>query len=239
MNEREFWKRYELTHEEICTAIECFYTWLEINNSVSTNKAIYTALNEHSRFWNIILYALQSSFFVVLGRIFDNGKNAHSIHKFIASCLAYPEFFSKEALARRKQEEGLEPDLLDEFMKDTYEPTTEDFRNLKKALTAHRRRFDKIYRGIRNDVFAHKIANEVEKKAELFGKTKIGNIEDMLYFLYDFLKVVWQLYHNGRKPTLGGMKYDYKDRISKTVQGVLGKLQNEGSMKSGDTILTY
>ena len=53
MDEKEFWKGYELTRQEIDIAIECFYTWLEINNSASANKEIFKALNKQPTFWNM------------------------------------------------------------------------------------------------------------------------------------------------------------------------------------------
>lgn len=230
MDEKDFWKGYELTRQEVKTAIECFYTWLEINNSASADKEIYEALNKNPTFWNINLYGLQSSFFIVLGRIFDDGKDAHSIHKFIASCLANPQFFSKEALAKRRQGGGEKPEWLNGYIEKAYEPSIQDLRTLKKALSGYRKTFDDIYRDIRHYVFAHKIAKEAEILSELFGRTKIGDIENMLYFLYDLLEVIWQLYHNGRKQTLGERKYDYKARISSTVQSVLNGVLNENIM---------
>ena len=97
MNEKIFGKNYELIRQEVEIAIECFYTWLEINNLASDNEGIYKTLNKNPTFWNINLYGLQCSFFIVLGRIFDDGYDAYSIHRFIKSCLANPQFFSKEA----------------------------------------------------------------------------------------------------------------------------------------------
>ena len=229
MDEKEFWKEYELIRREVDIAIECFYTWLEINNLASTNEAIYMTLNKNPTFWNINLYGLQCSFFITLGRIFDDGCDAYSIHRFINACLANPQFFSKEALAKRKQEHGEKPDWLDEYIDKACQPTIQDLRLLKTALSKHRKKFDEIYRDIRNYIFAHKVAKEAETVSQLFGKTKIDDRENMLYFLYDLLEVVCQLYHNGRAVGLGQGKYDYKRRISNTVRSVLSGMLNEGT----------
>jgi len=229
MDEKEFWKGYELIRQEVEIAIECFYTWLEINKLASANEEIYKALNKSPTFWNINLYGLQCSFFIVLGRIFDDGHDAHSIHKFIASCLANPQFFSKEALAKRKQGGGQKPEWLDEYIEKAHEPSKQELRNLKSALSNQRKKFDETYKNIRNYIFAHRVAKEAETVSELFGKTKISDIEDMLYFLYDLLEVIWQLYHNGRAPVLGEGKYDYKVRISDTVRSVLSVALNKNT----------
>jgi len=229
LDEKEFWKDYELTRQEVEIAIECFYTWLEINKLASANEKTYKALNKNPTFWNISLYGLQCSFFIVLGRIFDDGHDAHSIHKLITSCLANPQFFSKEALAKRKQEDRKKPEWLDEYIENAHEPSMEELRNLNRALSHHRKRFDEIYRNIRNYVFAHRVAKKAEIVSELFGKTKIGDIENILYFLYDLLEVIWQLYHNGRAPVLGVGEYDYKVRISGIVRSVLSVLPNKNT----------
>jgi len=224
MNETEFWGGFELTSKEINLAIESFYTWLEIHNYAMANKEIYSLLNKTPSFWNINLYGLQASYFLALGRIFDTGKDSHSIHKFIKSCIDHPEHFSREALEKRKQGDSEKPDWLDNFMKETYLPQISDFGKIKKEISLHRNKFDEIYRDIRNCVFAHNIANNPGATAEMFGKTKIADIEEMLYFLHDLQGVVFNLFYNGVKPDLGKKEYSYKERISSEVRQAINIL---------------
>ncbi len=58
---------------------------------------------------------------------------------------------------------------------------------------------------------------ELEKIDELFSKTQIGEIENMLYGLYDISEAIRELYHDGIKPTFGKRKNIYKDQIRDKV----------------------
>lgn len=230
MTEHEFWIDYELIRDEVWAAIETFYTYIEIHNFAADNKNIYKKINQNPSFWNITLNGLHRSFFIALSKVFDNGPDAHSIHKFIAACIAHPQFFSKHALAARKKKQGLKPDDLKKYMASTYEPSIQDLRLLRKLASTYRKKYDPVYKDIRDLVVAHKILKDKGKVADLFSKTLIEEIEAILYFLYDLLQEIWQLYHNGREIELGVNKYDYKDRIKETTQNVLKSItfKNKG-----------
>ncbi len=230
MDEIEIRRVFKLTRDEINLAIVSFYTWLEINNYARANKEVYRSMNKTPSFWNINLYGLQSSFFMALGRIFDDGRDSHSIHKFLAACISRHQDFSFESLKERKRKIFKNEEReLDEYMKETYQPEVGDFRKLKREVNAHRRNFDEIYKDIRDYVFAHNIANAPRASAELFGNTKISDIEEILAFLYDLQEVISELYHNGIKPELGVKDYDYKKRISVDVKQAMGMLVTDES----------
>ena len=224
MTDEEFWKGFELTRDEINVAIYSYYTWLEILNYAATNREILNSINRTPSFWNVTLHGLQESFFMALGRIFDDGKDCHSIHKFISSCISHPEHFLYDALEKRKQGGSEKPDWLDNYMRQTYQPTVSDFGKIKQAIVPHRKKFDYIYKDIRNYVFGHNIAHKLGTTSDLFKKTKIGDLEEILYFLYDLQSVIWELFYNGTKPDLGVRKYDYKDRISSEARQAMNAL---------------
>lgn len=220
-----FNRDYDLIRDDVNIAIQTFYTWLEIHNYASEDKSIYKKLNENPTFWNLLLHSLQTTFFIVLGKIFDDGPDAHSIHKLMSSCVANPELFSKKALSIRKTKNGKRPEWLDEYLSKAFEPTTKDLRALKNSLSPFRKNFDKVYKDIRNKVVAHKILKENEKISDLFSKTQIKEIEEILHYLYDLLATLWELFHNGREPKLGVQQFDYKNNIQKTTRNVLMSLK--------------
>lgn len=226
MDEIEFWKDYELIKGDVDKAIETFYTYLSINKIAYDNKEIYRAMNNNPTFWTINLYSLQTTFFITMGRIFDDGKDTFSIHKFIQSTLAHPEFFSKESLAKRKSNGKSEPDWLADYLKDAFEPGVSDLRIIKRRLTPFRKIFDDAYRNIRRSVFAHTLVKDSDSVSELFGRTNISEIKQILYILKDMLEALWQLYHNGRKLEFGATPKAYEERIEKTTQRVLVKMLN-------------
>jgi hypothetical protein len=226
MIESEYWRDYELTRDEVNTAIESFYTYVEIHNFAAEDDDIYRTLNEAPTFWNIQLYCLQTAFFIALGRIFDNGKDVHSVHKLLAATLAHPEYFSKRALSIRKTAGKEKPEWLDNYLAEAFEPCVSDLRALKKAVAPYKKKFDSVYGDIRDSVFAHKILKEKERVSELFGKTQMKDIDDMLYFLYDLMESLFFLFHDGRRPKLGAGTYAYKERIKNTTRNVLRTLSS-------------
>lgn len=223
MTDEEFWKGFELTRNEIDIAIYSYYTWLEIQNYAATNEEVRNSMNKTPMFWNITLYGLQESFFMALGRVFDDGKDCHSIHKFINSCISHSEHFSYEALEKRKQGSSEKPDWLDNYMSETYQPEVVDFLKIKPAIALHRKKFG-VYKHIRNNVFGHAIANKLGNTSDLFAETKIGDIEEILYFLRDLQSAIRELFDNGTKPDLGSGKYNYKDRISSEARQAMDAL---------------
>jgi hypothetical protein len=160
-----------------------------------------------------------------LGRIFDTGADCHTIDKFIASCIAHPEHFQYEALKKRKQSQNDSENWLDDFMKETYQPTISDFEAIEKEISVHRTKFNQTYKKIRHYVFAHNIPNKPNSSsAELFEKTKIADIEEMLYFLHNLQDVIWRLFYNGIKPDLGNIKYSNKEEILTNVRQAMNAL---------------
>ena len=145
-----------------------------------------------------------------MGRIFDDGKDAHSVHKLVSSAIAHPEFFSKESLARRKTDGAkIAPDWLDDYIREAFEPEISHLRCIKKQLKPFRQKFDLTCREIRNSVFAHALVKDQQAVSEMFAKTQIGEIEEILYVLQDLVQTLWQLYHNGRSLDFGQTPHEY------------------------------
>ncbi len=224
ITEVDYVRELDLIRNEINTAIECFYTYLEIHRYAAEERLIHSAINTQAAFWNITLYSLQATFFLTLGRIFDDGRDSHSIHKLLVSTVAHPEFFSKEALsARRRFNEG-NLEWLDEYVAQAFEPSITDLRELKKTVSGHRSKYDSIYSDIRNFVFAHKITADPAEVEGLFSKAVISDADQMLYGLFDVVSEVQQMLQNGRCPQLGIKKYDYQARIRAGVRETMNML---------------
>jgi hypothetical protein len=224
MTESEYWRDYELIRDEVNIAIESFYTYLEVHRCAAEDENVYLAFNENPTFWAMQRYSLQTTFFIALGRIFDHGKDSHSIHKLLTSTINHQDYFSKAALAKRKTNGESIPDWLDDYLVDVFVPSSEDLKELKRSLKTHTKKFESTYRDIRNNVFAHRILKEQEHVSDLFENTQIKEIDEILYFLYDLLIALRELFQNGTRPELGISNYDYKDRVKKTTRAVLGSI---------------
>jgi len=224
MDEKAYWHEYELTRNDVHIAIESFYTNQEVNNCAAENPSIYDAINKESSFWIIQQYGLQIAFFLALGRIFDTDRRSHTIDKFLSTTVAHPEFFSKDALAARKQGGGPKPDWLDHFLIGVCEPSAAELSVFQTALEPWKSRFETVYKPIRNKVFAHRALTHPGQGDALFSNTQIKEVDELLYSLWDIMESIWQLYHNGTKPTIGKRTYDHRERIKKSTFSVLSGL---------------
>jgi hypothetical protein len=211
VTDQEYWRDYKLIRDDVSVAIRAFYTYIEAHKCAENNR-IYKEISKEAPFWQLQPYGLQATFFIVLGRIFDKDKDAHSIRKFINATVQHKGYFSKHALANRKSTPQGKPDWLDDFVQQAHEPSVKEIEALSEALKPHEEKYKSVYGPIRHQVFAHTALKDSDKVSALFSRTQISDIEDTLYFLQDLLEAIWQLGHNGIKPILGTRSRDYEDK---------------------------
>ena len=200
MNMGDIEELYKEFQSELNTACWSFYTWKNIHNIAAGDKKVHHALNRNPLSWTIILYSLQSTFFITIGRLFDTDGRSFSVHTFLKQCIENVDQFSKDALRKRRTKgfEADKPSWLDEFIEKSYQPNKEDFLKLKGEVSKRQKRYELIYRPIRHKVFAHKEFKEIKCIDELFKKAKIGEMQDLLSFLYQIERIIFQLLYNGR-----------------------------------------
>ncbi|MBZ0167817.1 hypothetical protein MELA_02903 [Candidatus Methylomirabilis lanthanidiphila] len=197
------------------SAIQFFYAWRAVNEVASNNKEVVAILNKAPLFWNTSLGALQTSAFIALGRVFDQRSNTHNINRLLHIGEQNPEIFSLEALAERKRGVSSTADeWLDEYLRDAYVPTPNDFRRLRKHVATRRKIYEASFRPIRHKVFAHKqLSTQVDTEA-LFANAKIRDIQQLLIFLRRLHEALWQLFFNGRKPILRPAPYSVSQMLA-------------------------
>jgi hypothetical protein len=142
--------------------------------------------------------------------VFDQ-QSKHNVDRLLKIAQSNMAIFSKESLAGRKRRGSANADeWLEEYLRDVYVPNVDDFRRLRHHVAKRRRIYEDNYRALRHQVFAHK---EISAKADvqaLFGKTNVRELQQLLIFLRRLHEALWQLYHNGRKPTLRPDRYSVK-----------------------------
>lgn len=205
--EDKFSHELEVYRTEVQSAIQFLYAYLAVNASLADNKPALKLVNKASLFWRTNIGALQTSFFITLGRVFDQ-HSAHNVDQLLKITQENAEIFSKEALVNRKKSGSPNADeWLVEYMRDVYVPTAADFRRLRSYVRKYRKIYEKGYRDIRRKVYAHKeLTKDVDVQA-LYAKTNIREMQKLLIFLNRLYKALWELFHNGRKPVLRPMKY--------------------------------
>jgi hypothetical protein len=130
--EKKFTSELEIFRTEAQAGAQFLYAYLSFNSILSEKKSTLKIINRTPLFWNTSIGALQTSFFIVLGRIFDQ-KSTHNIDMLLKSAQDNIGIFSKEALADRKRRGSDNADeWIDDYLKNVYVPTAKDFRELRK-----------------------------------------------------------------------------------------------------------
>src|SRR5208283_380293 len=149
---------YELLvfENEVHEAMRCFYIWRTLKKSARKSQRIFHQLNRNAEFWNTVDNSVQSNSLIVLGRIFDKDKtnNVEHLLNLAQSCSA---IFSRAAFRRRKEKQNPNAShIVDDLMKRVKEPTGADFQQLKEFVAGRRRVYEKCYRQIRDQRYAHR-----------------------------------------------------------------------------------
>lgn len=213
--ESEFEKELEVFRQEAESAIQFFYAWRTVNEVAAANKDVVTALNKAPLFWNTTLGALQSSTFIALGRVFDQEKETHNIDRVLRFAQQNSEIFSLDSLAQRKRRSSPNADdWLNDYLKTAYIPTQDDFRRLRKHVSARRKIYIESFRPLRHNVFAHKHKFKQDEVLELYANVKIKDLQQLLIFLRRVYETLWELLYNGRKPVLRPARYSVTQMIA-------------------------
>jgi hypothetical protein len=216
LTQDEYWRIFHVIRGDVEAAIKSNHTYLTIQNLLVSDRAIYDKINKSPEFWTLNTYALQTTFFIAFGRVFDSRNDSLSIQKLVKATIADPAFFSKAALRQRKRQasniQGSDPDWLVEYVRAAWEPTEADLRPLKDALTPHWDKFRTIYRPIRHKAFAHRSTEDEAAIASLFSRTMIGDVSEILRFLHTVLWAIKEMAWNARRPDLTDFR-DYEDYV--------------------------
>jgi hypothetical protein len=141
-------------------AIKSNCAYLAIHSLAAADRKIYDKYQRSAQFWVLIAYALQTTFFIAFGRIFDKRTDSFSIQKVVESTIANPVFFSRGALRERRRKSdnmyGPDPQWLIDYVNQAWEPTAADLEPLRTSLMPHYDKFTAIYRPIRHKFFAHR-----------------------------------------------------------------------------------
>jgi hypothetical protein len=220
-------RTHKIFRDEVTSAAGSFFVWKGFNNVASSDKEIYGSINENRLSWNIITHSLLSTFYITLGRLFDVGSDAFSVHSLLRSCIRNIDQFSLDQIRQRKirSNDGITSEWLDQYMKEAYEPVKSDFERLKKEVSKQQKIYEKIYRPIRHQVIAHKVTGSIENVGELFGKTNIGEVQELINSLHQIENIIFDLLYNGRLNKIGHYEFTEDERAYSDVEALLGKLK--------------
>jgi hypothetical protein len=222
MQEVEYRKHFGIVANDITAATSAFYTYIEINKFASEGEENYDKINRDGYFWMGQLYALQTTWFIVLGRLFDRG--GYSIRKFLGHTVAHKGFFAKGALAERKRKGARQdnPEWLDEYLRTAWEPATQDLQDIADSIGVAEAKWKQSYKPIRDKVFAHHDLGVSVN--DLFGGTLVGDIEHILHDLNRARIAIFQLLENGRQQWIADDDQRYVDPYIADTRNALSRL---------------
>jgi hypothetical protein len=216
MTEAEYWRDHDIIRNEIDAVMASCYTHRAINDLAASDKEVLEKLNRNPEFWRLNSFSLQTTLFIVLARILDSDGTVHSIHHVLDATTAHPEFFSRGALRARKLAiPGGKWDLklLEQYIQNAWEPSVRDLRAFKRALKPHKKKFDELYKPLRDQIFAHTVLKDPALIADLFNRALKSEIDKILCFLYNVISAIQDLAHNGRPVDPNGDDYGYARRV--------------------------
>lgn len=211
--------------QEVETAIRVFYAYEAMSKLLSEQQYV-DLVNKNVYFWKIFLSSVQTKLFIALGRLYDDSNDAFSFHRFVNACKENIEDFGYESLEKRKLNgSSTRPEWLDDYLRDAYFAKIKDIDALSRLARPFNKKMKGLYKEIRSKVFAHAIHTDAVDISNLFGGIKFEEIDGALTALWSIYSQVWQLYHNGRQPTLKIEPYLYKDEVVNAIRtAVIGKV---------------
>lgn len=197
--EERFEHELEIFRRECDEAAQHLYAYLTMHAVAGDQQCVRRLYNSTPLFWLTALRALQTSLFIVLGRIFSQDSE-HNLGALLRIAEQDRAIFSLESLARRKSEIlGLD---VQEYVRDAYAPTADDFRSFRREIRDWRRIYEANYRAVRNQIFAHVEIARSEDVGALFAKTNIHELEILVTDLVAFHSRLQELLHNGTRPVV-------------------------------------
>ncbi len=207
--EARFEYELEVFRRESGEAVQHLYAYLTMHAVAGDHKEVRQLYNSAPLFWLTTLRALQTSVFIVLGRIFYQDSE-HNLDALLGIAEQDREIFSRESLARRKSEiQGLD---VDKYVSDAYVPTPDDFRGFRRQVREWRRIYEANYRAVRNQIFAHAEVSQPDDVHARFAKTNIQELEVLVTDLVTFHSRLQNLLQNGFKPA--------GDRVNSSVEAL-------------------
>ena len=97
---------------------------------------------------------------------------------------------------------------------------------LKDEVSKRQKQYKSIYKPIRHKIFAHKDLKNIKCVDILFRKAKIGEIQDILYFLYQIKMIIRELLENGIWKKIGYYSFNEEEFVIKDIAGLLDKIKS-------------
>lgn len=204
----DFLAQLENFRQESSIAARFTYAEMSIQHAASKSKKLLNSLNNTPTFWIVCELALQSSAYISIHSIF-NKKSTYNIHSLLDSMEQNLLIFQREALSQRKCEILTNHVDLDDYLANAYYPTVRDVRRLRKLVAKYNAISDRAVSPVRNKYIAHRVVTQRESQA-LYASGEIREFWRLTTFLLQLHDILWEQYHNSKKPIFRQTRYSVK-----------------------------
>lgn len=204
-------------------------------------------VREESAFWIPVLYSLQTTQFIAIGRIFDTGKQ-FSFKTLRTACLKNIGAFSREALQIRKGWSNLDDDrILDnysdtsceldgfrmgmdtgwkrDYIENAYEISSSEINMIFDSLSDADMKYKLGAKIARDEVFAHAAAERLSDSTASFEGVVIGEFRRMLDDLYTVHYMLHGAFLNGQPPVRMARRYRGDSRFEASIDRLCTKIR--------------
>jgi len=194
---------------------------MELRRLARESQRVYMAVNSDAGFWVPCTACFQTTLFVSLHCLFEDGSDVFGVVRLLRETLRNPHLFSPEALRAREAQATA---IVEQKVLRAWKFDARSIRLLKREFAERKRVFDEIYRPIRHQVIAHSVVIDKVALDELYGRTNLAQLGELLLFLRQLVKALEDLYLNCNEPILQGDLVSVKSRNVKGLQNVLQKV---------------
>jgi hypothetical protein len=185
-------------------ATQFWYAASAMSEVANVSPATLNALNFTPTFWITARAAMEYQAIASVGKVFGprkrNPYNIDSLFQVLSETLSV---FSRESLiARRRRMSANAAEWLPQFMEHVHVPSSDDIRALQRVSRPHRRVYETQWKQVRDEHVAHSATVDSRSRWEMFQKTRIGDLEELIGFLNQLHAALWQMYYDGRRPIL-------------------------------------
>lgn len=207
----------EKLRKETETTIRVLYALRQFRQLLTREEDV-KKINENANFWMIYESSLRTNLFIGIRRLYESRPGTFSFQQFIDECIKNLASFSSDALQLRKREGSRNADeWIDDYMKDVYVPSADDFKALAKLVRENSKNMKGAYTQAATKIYAHAIHLDYASMAAISDKLNFDEIEKEITSIWHAYEQVWQMFENGRKPLLTIVDYPYSQEVIESV----------------------
>jgi len=234
---QDFERELEVFRQESDAATQFFYCSRGLNLAAVADGDALRALNDNKPFWATTMAALQHATLSTLGRIFDPEVKAnHSVTRLLNTMGKDRLLFSRAYLSVRKAHILAGADL-ERYLDEAYYPTQDDLKAIKREVGTWRTHYENVYRGLRHRVVAHRDAENADQIDELWSKTNVEALEQLLVNLRHMHQTLYDMYFNGMKPRQAQARSSALEMLAQPSEAVQGRPLPERCAKAASDVI--